>query len=130
MICACVPDGIVRDNSFTLTCESGILHDNVLEFGGIGGSAIVIVNHGPTAAVWSVRSSLDDVWCSFKKNVDRLVITVEPNLTGSVREAVSGIVMGDREQDLFIRQAVFVPGTNPSLLPDTVWDENETEYGK
>lgn len=129
LICACSQEKpVVQDNSFTLSCEETAIVDGVLDFKGAGGSAIVMVNHGPTAAVWSVQSSLDDVWCSFKKNVDMLVITVEPNLTGKVREARAGVVMGDNIQELTIRQEVFVYGSDPNLLPDTKWDEDEKEY--
>lgn len=129
LLCACGHDEIiVQDNSFTLSCEEGSLNGNTLVFDGKGGSAVLMVNHGPTAAVWSVRSSLDDVWCSFKKNVDMLVVTVEANISDTPREARAGIVMGDKEQELMIRQGFYTPGADPNLLPDTDWDKNETIY--
>lgn len=130
LLCACGHDEIiVQDNSFSISCEEGVsLSGNVLDMDGKGGSVVLMVNHGPSAAVWSVRSSLDDVWCSFKKNVDMLVVTVEANISDTPREARAGIVMGDKEQELIIRQGFYTPGSAPNLLPDTEWDQNESIY--
>ena len=119
---------IVQDNTFTLESDSEFFSGNVLTFSGAAGSAIIKVKHGPTAARWTVSSSLNDTWCSFKKNIDELVVTVAANPYDEDREARATVVMGEVSVELIVRQLVAVIGNDPVRLPDTEWDENETIY--
>lgn len=118
----------VQDNTFTLESDSEYFSGNVLTFSGAAGSAVVRVKHGPTAARWTVSSSLNDTWCSFKKNVDDLVVTVTANPYDEDRKARATVVMGDKSAELIVHQRVAVIGNDPVRLPDTEWDENETIY--
>ncbi|MEG2061023.1 MAG: FISUMP domain-containing protein [Alistipes sp.] len=86
---------------------------NTLNFKGARNTAQISVVTDDATGKWDARCPTDDLWCSFSKEGNKLVVTVDNNATDKLRTSHITIVLGGTERTVkvaqdYIRNLTFV----------------------
>lgn len=122
---------VVNNNEFTIESSDPRWEDGKLTFAPEGGEAVLHIVHDVTSVAWRMRCALDDAWCTYKSEADVLKVIVAPNPEDNSRETYFDIIIGEHTRRVTVEQR-FIEApphvTDPSELPDTEWDNEDTPW--
>lgn len=77
---------------------------NTITFNGDRQTIMIDVVTDDASGKWDARCPTDDLWCTFNKKQNKLVITVSDNRTNAVRNSHITVVLGKNESKINIKQ--------------------------
>lgn len=122
---------VVNNNEFTIFSDDARWSDGTVTFAPEGGEIVLAIEHDVTSVAWKVRCALDDAWCGYKQDADLLRITASANAGKEARTTHCDVIIGEHSRRVTIRQDVNIQPpheTEPSELPDTEWDNEDTPW--
>ena len=122
---------VVNNNEFTLESADARWSDGTITFDPDGGEVTLQVVHDVTSLAWRMRCALDDAWCNYKSDADALRVIVAANPEPTSRETHFDVIIGEHTRRVnVIQRYVEAPPheTDPSDLPNTEWDNEETQW--
>ena len=122
---------VVNNNEFTIESADARWSDGKVTFDPEGGEVVLQIIHDVTSVAWRMRCALDDAWCTYKSDADLLKVIVAANPDPTSRETHFDVIIGEHTRRVtVVQQFIEAPPhvTDPSELPGTDWDNEDTSW--
>lgn len=102
----CSDDDLEITRDFEIDSDEAVYDSetNTINFKGARSTASVRVVTEDATGKWDARCPTDDLWCSFSKDRDQLVVTVAENKTDAMRRSHITIVLDGQERTVNVAQ--------------------------
>ncbi len=105
-LAGCSDDDLEITRDFEIDSDEAVYDSetNTINFKGARSTASIRVVTEDATGKWDARCPTDDLWCSFSKDRDQLVVTVADNATDVARRSHITIVLGGEERTVNVVQ--------------------------
>ena len=105
-LAACQKDNAAINDNFGINSDEAAYDSttSTLKFAGARSTISMDVVTENATGKWDARCPTDDIWCSFSKSANKLIVTVAENHTDKERESHITIILGDNKKTVKVIQ--------------------------